>query len=124
MIFHAGQQTLDGKQTAIFARAYLDSDLNRIKRNDLLLEALRLKVLDPMIFFKVPRLFIQFRDAINTDLTLEQINNLVCLLKEVEADSIIQEGVLEEWTNPGPEGSLLWDEMKVLGRLEELGMIP
>jgi LCP family protein required for cell wall assembly len=124
MIFHAGQQTLDGKQTAIFASAYLDSDLNRIKRNDLLLEALRLKMLDPKIFFKVPRLFIQFRDAINTDLTLEQINHLVCLLKEVEADSIIQEGVLEEWTNPGPEGSLLWDEMKVLGRLEELGMIP
>jgi anionic cell wall polymer biosynthesis LytR-Cps2A-Psr (LCP) family protein len=57
MIFRAGQQTLDGKQTVIYARAYLNSDLNRIKRNDLLVEALRQKVLDPMIFIKVPRLF-------------------------------------------------------------------
>jgi LCP family protein required for cell wall assembly len=122
--FHTGPQTLDGEQTAIYARAYLGSDLQRIERNDLLIEALRQKLLDPAVWIKVPRLFIQFREAINSDLSLEQVNHLVCLLKEVEEDAIIQEGVLEAWTTPGPDSDLIWDEAKVLARLEELGMVP
>jgi LCP family protein required for cell wall assembly len=122
--FQAGQQVLDGELTIIYARAHKGSDLDRIERNNLLIEALRQKVLDPAIWFKLPSLFMQFREAINSDLSLEQVNHLVCLLKEVEEDAILQEGVLEEWTTPGPEGSLLWDEAKVLGRLEELNMLP
>jgi LCP family protein required for cell wall assembly len=122
--FRAGQQTLDGEQAATYARAYLGSDLNRIERNDLLLEALRQKMLDPSVWIRVPRLFIQFRRAINSDFSLEQVNHLVCLLREIEEEAIVQEGVLEEWTTPGPEDSLLWDEAQLFGRLEELGMIP
>jgi LCP family protein required for cell wall assembly len=124
MSFRAGQQTLNGEQAAIYARAFLTTDLSRIDRNEIMLEALRQKVLDPLVWIKVPRLYIQFRDAINSDLSLEEINHLVCLLKEVEGETIIQDEVLEEWVSPGPEGSLLWDKEKVFGRLEELGMIP
>jgi LCP family protein required for cell wall assembly len=124
MVFRVGQQTLDGEQAATYARAYLGSDLNRIVRNDILLEALRQKLLDPTVWIRVPRLFIQFRHSINSDFSLEQVNHLVCLLKEAETDRILQDGVKEEWTTPGPEGSLLWDEAKMLERLQELGMIP
>jgi LCP family protein required for cell wall assembly len=124
MVFRVGQQTLDGEQAATYARAYLGSDLNRIVRNDILLEALRQKLLDPTVWIRVPRLFIEFRHSINSDFSLEQVNHLVCLLKEAEADRILQDGVKEEWTTPGPEGSLLWDGAKILGRLQELGMLP
>jgi LCP family protein required for cell wall assembly len=124
MTFVAGEQTLNGMQTATYARAYLDTDLDRIERNNLLIMALRQKLLDPTIWVKIPELFTQFRDAVITDFSPEQVNHLACLLKEVREDAIIQEGVKAEWTMPGPEDSLLWDKPSVLNRLRELGMIP
>jgi hypothetical protein len=67
----------------------------------------------------------QFREAINSDLSLEQVNHLVCLLKEVEEEGILQEGVLGRVDHAWSGGfALIWDEAKVLGRLEELGMVP
>jgi LCP family protein required for cell wall assembly len=124
MVFVAGEQTLNGLQTANYARAFLDTDLNRIPRNDLVVEALRQKLLDPAVWVKIPDLFLKFEDAIHTDFSPEQVNHLTCLLKEVPAASIIQDGVKAEWTSPGPEDSLLWDRTQVLNRLRELGMIP
>ena len=124
MVFTAGAQTLNGLQTATYARAFLDTDLNRIPRDDLVVEALRQKLLDPAVWVKIPELFLKFKDSITTDFTPQQVTRLTCLLKEVPAESIVQDGVKAEWTSPGPEGSLLWDKSKVLNRLKELGMIP
>jgi LCP family protein required for cell wall assembly len=124
MVFTAGEQTLDGRQTATYARAFLTTDLDRIERNHLLIMALRQKLLDPAIWIKIPELFLQFKDAVITDFSPEQVNHQTCLLKEVQEESIIQEGVNPEWTTPGPEDSLLWDKAKVLTRLEELELIP
>jgi LCP family protein required for cell wall assembly len=122
--FKAGEQTLNGIQVATYARAYLDSDLNRIPRNDLVVEALHQKLVDPPVWAKIPKLFLQFEDSIYTDFSPEQVKYLRCLMREVEVESIIQDGVKAEWTSPGPEGSLLWDKENVLNRLRELGMIP
>ena len=124
MVFTAGEQTLNGLQTANYARAFVDTDLNRIPRDNLVVEALRQKLLDPAVWVKIPELFLKFKDAVNTDFSPEQVNHLACLLKEVQVGSIVQDGVKAEWTSPGPEGSLLWDKPNVLNRLKELGMIP
>jgi hypothetical protein len=69
-------------------------------------------------------LYTQFKQVIATDLSLEQVNHLSCLLKEVPASSVIQDGVRQEWTWPGPQGSFLWDRANVLNQLRQLGMIP
>ena len=122
--FEAGQQILDGQQAAIYARAYLGSDLSRIERNNLVIEALRQKLLDPTVWLKIPELYLQFRDAVLTDFSPEQVTHLSCLLQEVPPEAIIQDGVPEEWTSAGPEGSLLWNRANVLNRLRELEMIP
>jgi LCP family protein required for cell wall assembly len=124
MVFTAGAQTLNGLQTANYARAFLDTDLNRIPRDDLVVEALYQKLLDPLVWVKIPELFQEFQDALTTDFTPEQVAHLTCLMKKVPTESIVQDGVKAEWTSPGPEGSLLWDRTKVLNRLRELGMIP
>jgi LCP family protein required for cell wall assembly len=123
MVIEAGQQTLNGTQAVAYIRARPDSDFGRIARNDILLEALRQKLLDPAVMARIPDLYAQFRSVIATDLSLEQINNLTCLLKEVPSSSIIQESVRPEWTSPGPLGSLLWDKNSVITRLKELGLI-
>lgn len=125
MVIPAGQQTLNGAQFAAYARAIPDSDFGRIQRNNLLLDALRGKLLDPSVWANIPQLYSQFSDVIATDLSPEQINHLSCLLKEVPANAIIQDQVRPEWTSPGPQkDSLLWNKTSVLNRLRELGLIP
>jgi len=124
MVIPAGQQTLTGTQVVAYARAIPDNDFGRIKRNDLIIEALRQKLLDPAVTARIPGLFTQFKAVIATDLSLEQINHLACLLNNVPAGSVTLDGVLPEWTSAGPQGSLLWDKTKVLAKLKELGMIP
>jgi LCP family protein required for cell wall assembly len=125
MVIPAGQQTLNGAQFVAYARAIPDSDFGRIQRNNLLLAALREKLLDPGVWAKIPELYTQFNEVIATDLSPEQINHLSCLLKEVPPDAILQDQVRPEWTSPGPQpGSLLWDKTNVLNRLKELDLIP
>jgi LCP family protein required for cell wall assembly len=125
MVIPSGQRTLNGAQFVAYARAIPDSDFGRIQRNNLLLDALQQKLLDPVVWGKIPQLYAQFNEVIATDLSPEQINHLTCLLKEVPRESIIQDGVRQEWTSPGPQpGSLLWDKTKVLNRMKELDLIP
>jgi LCP family protein required for cell wall assembly len=124
MAFTAGQQTLNGERAAVYARAFTGSDFERIQRDNLVLEALRQRLQDPAIWVRLPQLFVQFQDVVLTDLSPEQVNNLICLLSEVSSESIIQDGVRAEWTTSGQEGSLLWDRTQVLDRLRELGIIP
>ncbi len=123
-VIEAGQQTLTGIQTANYSRAFMDNDFGRIRRNQILLEAMRQKLLDPAVFVKIPALFAQFSNVIVTDFTPEQITHLACLMKNVTTDSLIQESVKPEWTAAGLNGSLLWSHVDVLNRLKELGFIP
>ncbi|MCX6082480.1 MAG: LCP family protein, partial [Chloroflexi bacterium] len=124
MVIQAGQQTLSGIQVVAYARAIPDSDFGRIQRNNLLLEALRQKMSDPGMMTKIPDLYARFKSVVATDLSLEQINHLACLFKEAPAGSVIQDSVKQEWTSPGPQGSLLWNKSNVLARLKDLGMVP
>jgi LCP family protein required for cell wall assembly len=125
MVIPAGQQTLNGAQFIAYARAIPDSDFARIQRNNLLLDALQSKLLDPAVWGRIPQLYTQFNEVIATDLSPEQINHLACLLQEVPKEAILQDSVRQEWTSPGPQtGSLLWDKTSVLNRLKELGLIP
>ena len=68
-----------------------------------------------------PRLYLQFRDAVLT-FSPEQVTHLTCLLPG-RSPPIIQDGVPEEWTGEGPEGSLLWNRTSRFDRLK-MDMIP
>jgi len=125
MVIPAGQQTLNGTQFVAYARAIPDSDFDRIQRNNLLIDALQEKLVDPKVWGQIPQLYAKFNGVIATDFSPEQINQLVCLLKEVPANAIIKEGIKPEWTRTGPvAGSLLWDKVKVIDHLRGLGLIP
>jgi len=124
MVIQAGQQTLTGAQASAYARAQPDSDFGRINRQKLLLEALRLKLRDPAVWVKIPQLYLQYDDLMATDLSPEQINHMACLLNEVPAEAIVQEGVSQALTSPGPRGSFVWDKNAVMLQLQALGLIP
>jgi LCP family protein required for cell wall assembly len=124
MVFNPGQQTLTGAQALAYARAIPDSDFGRINRQQLLLDALRQKMMDPAVWVKIPALYTQFNQSIVTDLSPEQINHLACLLNEIPTGSIVQTGVQQAWTSAGPQGSVSWDKNNVMNHLKELGLIP
>lgn len=124
IVIPAGQQTLTGSQVVAYARAIPDSDFDRIQRNNLILEALQKKILEPSTLTKLPDMLSKFKNAIATDLTTEQIDQLVCVLESAPASSIVHEMVRKEWTMPGPMGSFQWNKAKVEARLKELEYIP
>ncbi len=124
MVFEPGQHTLNGAQVAAYARAKPDSDFGRINRQQQLMQAARQKLTEPEVWARIPQLYTQFNQVIATDLSLEQINHLACLMNEVSGESIVFEGVRQEWTSAGPQGSYLWDKSSVLNQLMGLGLIP
>lgn len=126
MVIPAGPQTLNGAQFVAYAKVIPNADnFGRMQRNNILIEALRVKLLEPDVWVKIPELYAHFAESTATDLSPEQINHLSCLLKEIPASSIVQDQVKQEWTTPGPErGSLLWDRAKIINRLQELNLVP
>lgn len=122
MVIQPGQQTFTGTQAVAYARAKPDSDFGRINRQKLLLEAMRQRLRDPAVWAKIPQLYAQYADLVATDLSPEQINHISCLLNELPAEAIIQDGVNQSVTSAGPRGSYLWDKNAVLLQLQALGL--
>ena len=88
------------------------------------MDAARLKLQQPDVWARIPQLYTQFNQVIATDLSLEQINHLSCLLNEVPSEAIVFDSVPQTWTSAGPRGSYLWDKTSVLNQLMGLGLIP
>jgi LCP family protein required for cell wall assembly len=122
-VIEVGPQTLTGDQLKAYARAIPDSDFARIERNDVILQALRKKLLDPSVWTELPTLYDHFKNMIVTDLSPQQILSLFCLLKEVPREEIVMERVEPDWTSPGPSDSLLWDKVKVTAALKQLDLL-
>jgi LCP family protein required for cell wall assembly len=124
-VIETGSQTLSGAQLRSYARAIPDSDFARIQRSNLIIQALRQKLLDPSVWVKLPSLYDLFAEKmIVTDLSYQQIFSLFCLVREVPTNEIVMQKVEPAWTAPGPSGSLLWDKGKVISALKQLNLLP
>jgi LCP family protein required for cell wall assembly len=87
--FHAGQQTLDGKQTLDYVRllnptgqAY-PSEWDRFSRQNLVLQAILQALLKPQNWSKLPDLIGKFHESTVTDLSPAQLLDLACMLQQV-----------------------------------------
>ncbi|MEI6289978.1 MAG: LCP family protein [Chloroflexota bacterium] len=123
MIIPAGLQTLNGIQVVAYVRAIPDSDFGRIQRNNLVISAIREKLINLNIIQDLPVLFTKYKNVIATDLSLEQLNHLGCIFIAAKDAPILEDNIKQEWTTAGPQGSLLWNKEIVQNRLRELGFI-
>ena len=87
--FPAGNQVLDGYHTWLLARIRNDpigggSDTVRIQRQNLILKALLRRVTSPDILPKLPDMVRLYKDLVMTDLSPEQMMQMVCLLQKLE----------------------------------------
>ncbi len=85
----AGHVHMDGDLALKYARTrHTTSDFDRSKRQMQILKAMRDKALKLDMLPKVPQLYAQFKDTIETDMTLQQMLALAPLAKEVRTDNI------------------------------------
>jgi LCP family protein required for cell wall assembly len=89
LVFPEGLQHLDGTQALTLARLRNRSVFSRAEHQNLVLCALRKKIENPEIVLRLPGIIDSFRNNIQTDLTPEQIGQLVCLGTRMPRSNIL-----------------------------------
>jgi len=101
----AGRQHMDGKTALHYARTrHQDDDYHRVKRQQLVLLAIRDKLFSPEVVPQIPALLDSMRDSIQTDLSPAEIAALVCLGPQIDRASITAHSIdgtmVIPWTTP------------------------
>ena len=87
--FPAGRQTLTGALATEYARCLVPGgEAARTVRQDNLIKALQDKLISVNILTQIPILYIQYKEAVFTDLTLEQILSFACLAEVMPKNNI------------------------------------
>jgi LCP family protein required for cell wall assembly len=110
--FNAGLQHLDGKTALTYARLMpgneIDNGWDRLERQNIILKALRAKLLEPANIVKLPGLVDLFKNDIVTDLSPALIGDLVCMADKVPQDQLTFLGIEPTMIiGPGPDSSML-----------------
>jgi LCP family protein required for cell wall assembly len=110
-----GMVHMDGERALWYARYRGGSDFQRMERQNLLIQALRAKMLESIT--RLPSLIQHFRDNVLTDLSPRDIASLVCLARKVDSGHIgmltIPFELIQFATSPDGKDILLYDEAGV-----------
>lgn len=100
--FYAGQQHFNGDQALRFARIRKKyNDFTRMDHQNMVMCAVREKLMTPQVLPKIPQIIASFNNSVLTDLSPEQISQLVCLLPQVKRENLIFTSLPEEILKPG-----------------------
>jgi LCP family protein required for cell wall assembly len=88
LYFKAGKHHLNGSQALMLARIRQQSTFERADNQNLVLCALRDALLKPANLAKLPKIIDSFDNAVQTDLSPQQISQLACLLPYLEPHNI------------------------------------
>lgn len=88
--FYAGDNHFTGNQALRFSRIRKGiGDFNRADNQTLVLCALKEKLIAPSVLPKIPQIIDSFRNSVITDLSLEQMSQLACLLPHLEKENLL-----------------------------------
>jgi LCP family protein required for cell wall assembly len=123
IVFEEGPQHMDGARAAEYVRAWAENDdegdLLRFPRQNLIMKAIRDKILSAEIIAKAPELYKRFEKAAVTDLSLSQMNDLACLAKEVPQENIVFHEIAGDLVTEQADLILMPDVEKVKEILKE-----
>ena len=85
----AGQHHFDGKTALWVARIRQYSTFSRAENQNIVMCALRKKLLSPAIVPAIPQLVGDFQRYVQTDLSPEQINQLACLATQMKGTDVV-----------------------------------
>jgi LCP family protein required for cell wall assembly len=99
--FYAGQQHFTGDEALRFSRIRKKyNDFTRMDNQNLVLCSLKDKLLSPSILPKIPQIIGAFQDAVQTDLSLEQLTQLACLLPNITRENLVFTSLPQEILKP------------------------
>jgi len=90
--FPEGEQTLDGQQTLDFVRILSPNGVGpdyfgRFERQNMIIHGIMDAVLDTENWENIPDLVKEARKMVVTDLSVDQANDLACMVEEVDGDA-------------------------------------
>lgn len=100
--FYAGENHFTGEEALRFARIRKRyNDFRRQDNQNMVICALKDKLLSPAVLPKIPQLIDAFQGQVLTDLSLEQISQLACLLPHLKSEDLIFSGLPDDIFSPG-----------------------
>jgi LCP family protein required for cell wall assembly len=88
--FYAGNNHFTGDEALRFSRIRKGiGDFNRADNQTLVLCALKEKLTSPNVLPKIPQIIEAFKDSVITDLSLEQMSQLACLLPHLRSETLL-----------------------------------
>lgn len=95
--FYAGNNHFSGDEALRFSRIRKGiGDFSRVDNQTLVLCALKEKLLSPKVLPSIPKIVASFQDSVVTDLSLEQMSQLACLLPNLGRENLIFTGLPQE----------------------------
>lgn len=125
----AGLQHMNGTTALMFVRQrHGNGDISRNQRQQRVLFALRSKLLSPNIVPKIPQLYGQFQNTVQTDLGPLDLPGLVQMGLKVKAENIrgmvLDENLASAWMTPDGKSVLVFNKDKVRAAVENLFNAP
>jgi len=96
LLFRAGTLHLDGDRALILARIRIKGSFVRADNQNRVLCALRDKMTSPSVITKIPGLIQSFQDAVQTDLSPQQLGQLACIGAQIQPGNIVFASFPEE----------------------------
>lgn len=104
--FTAGQKHFNGDQALRFSRIRKRyNDFTRADNQNMVICALQKKLTQPEVLTRIPQIISAFRGQVLTDLSLEQLSQLACLLPKIDRSNIIFTSLPQEIFSPGRQYS-------------------
>jgi LCP family protein required for cell wall assembly len=86
-VLEPGSHHLDGKMALRLAMNRYPTIFQRARNQNIVLQAIQKKMLTPAMLPKLPMLAAQFTSSVQTDLSPNEINQLICLSQAVNKDN-------------------------------------
>ena len=120
-----GAQHLDGERTLWYVRSrHQDSDFGRIHRQQQVLLEIRQRLLQLDMLPRLPQLWGEFKDAVQTDLSLSEILSLAKMARDIGTENIVGKSLEDPYVTSAvtSEGAdvLLPNRDKVRGVIDEV----
>jgi LCP family protein required for cell wall assembly len=91
-----GTRHLDGETALLLATNRIPNTFTRMKYQRMILSALREKLLSPEMIPQLSGLMARFIGSVQTDLSLSDINSLICLVQAVPKENIQAESIPQD----------------------------
>lgn len=117
--FQQGSQVFDSSRTLIYLQgtSQSDNEWSRIMRQNSVYAGLHKRVANPAVLSKVPTLYEQYKGILQTDMTVEQMTSVICMLKEVSPDQAKNAEFWQSVTNTQSDETI---QIPDLGKAREM----